>query len=305
MKIVLTGAGGQLGQQWQMWALSQPDHKLRAYNSAELDITNPESFDSILGNHESPDVWINCAAYTHVDLAESQRDQAMRVNAEAPGSIARWCLEHHCRLVHYSTDYVFSGSQKDQKDYPKGYTEDAFTHPLNAYGESKLAGELAIESTGILDTSNSLLLRVAWLCSPHGRNFVTTMARLATQQSEVRVVDDQTGAPAFCDDIVTQTLALLDAKASGVVHLGSSGQGTWADVADAVFDKARSQGVAHPELTLHRISTTQYPTPAARPYFSKLSTEKFTTLTGLYPPDWRDSLNRCLADSTIWNSQKP
>ena len=305
MKIVLTGAGGQLGQQWQMWADSQTDHTLWAYNSAELDITNPESFDSILSAHEAPDVWINCAAYTHVDQAESQKDVAMRVNGEAPGAIARWCLQHHCRLVHYSTDYVFSGSQKDQSDHPEGYTEDAMTHPLNAYGESKLAGEQAIASTGILDTSKSLLLRVAWLCSPHGRNFVTTMARLATQHPEVRVVDDQTGAPAFCDDIVTQTLALLHAQASGIVHVGSAGQGTWADVADAVFDKARTLGVAHPELTLHRIPTSEYPTPAARPYFSKLSTEKFTTLTGLYPPDWRDSLNRCLADPTIWSSKDP
>lgn len=304
MKIVLTGAGGQLGQQWQLWAASQSEVTLWAYSSAQLDITKPDTFDEVLGRHDVPDVWVNCAAYTQVDHAETETARAMLVNGDAPGWIAQWCVEHACRLVHYSTDYVFSGSPEDQAIYPEGYPEEAPTNPVNAYGQSKLAGEQAIQCTGILASSKSLLLRVAWLCSPHGRNFVTTMARLATQRPEVRVVDDQTGAPAFCDDVVTQTLALLHAKASGIIHLGSAGQGTWADVADAVFEQARTRGLAHPDLRLHRIPTSEYPTPAARPHFSKLSTEKFTALTGLYPPDWRDSLSRCLADPTLWSTIK-
>jgi dTDP-4-dehydrorhamnose reductase len=287
MRIVLTGAGGQLGREWIDWAAGAPSADVTAFTSDELDITRPEQYDRTLANGR-PDVWVNCAAYTAVDKAEDEPDQARRINAEAPGYLARWCAEHSVKLVHYSTDYVFRGSPEDRIRYPEGYPEDAPLAPVNTYGLTKLEGEQAIRQVANQHGCDALILRVAWLCGAHGRNFVKTMLRLAAERDELRVVDDQIGCPAFAGDIVRQSAALLERDLAGTYHLGSTGLCSWHGFAVEILRLAGSPTPVTP------VTTDDFPTRAARPRYSKLDTRAFEAATGMNSPEWTDSLARLM-----------
>ena len=282
MKYLITGAGGQLGTEWGRFLATSEDYESVAFASQELDITDPESVRRVL-KAEKPDVVINCAAYTAVDRAESEPEAAFRVNRDGVRHLAGACAEIGARLVHYSTDYVFPGRAGDRKRYPDGYPENAERDPVNRYGESKLAGELELEKSGV----DWLLVRVSWLCSPSGSNFVNTMLRLGSERNELKVVDDQIGSPSFTFDVVGKTITLLEKGQTGAFHISCDGAISWADFAKEIF---LQQGM---DARIVRVSSSEYPTEASRPAFSLLSIEKirFEELTPLH---WKDGLRKLL-----------
>jgi dTDP-4-dehydrorhamnose reductase len=237
-----------------------------------------------------PDVVINAAAYTAVDKAESEAALAMRVNADGAGHVAEAAANVGAPLLHLSTDYVFDGTL----DRP--YREDDPTGPTSAYGRSKLAGERRVAEL----CPNSVVLRMAWVYSPFGANFVRTMLRLNETPDEVGVVADQIGNPTSAFDIADALLAIAtrirdddSCALRGVFHISGAGDATWADLAEAVFSEAHARGR---RLTrVRRIMTSDYPTPARRPANSRLDGAGLTSVYGLALPQWRASLALCCA----------
>ncbi len=278
MKILITGAGGQLGKEWVEY-LKKQEIDYQAFKSEKLDITHLSQIKEKLENF-NPNLVINCAAYTAVDKAEEELERVNSVNAIAPGILAQECAKRNIKLVHYSTDYVFEGDIKDQNIYPNGYPESARTKPINVYGQSKLSGEENIRQSGC----EFLILRVSWLSGKYGNNFVKTMLKLAETKGELSIVDDQFGAPTFCKNVVEQTLTLIDLKASGTFHLGSSGITDWKGFADKIFQLSGKKIKTNP------ISSTAFEARAKRPAFSKLDTTKFEILTHMKSPNWEDGL---------------
>lgn len=240
MRILLTGVTGQLGR-----AFIGPLGRLGQVVPADrllLNLAEPEQLSQAL-DRLAPDLIINPAAYTAVDRAEEERDLAFAVNAEAPGVIAQWAARMQVPLVHFSTDYVFDG----QGETP--WREDSQTGPLSVYGQSKLAGEEAIRAAG----GRHLVVRTSWVYAAQGTNFLRTMARLARERTELRVVADQVGAPTSANVIVNAMVQLLEenlgdlaqsfARAEGIVNLAASGETTWYGFASRIFDGLRGRGV--------------------------------------------------------------
>jgi dTDP-4-dehydrorhamnose reductase len=217
---------------------------------------------------------VNAAAYTAVDKAESERDLAFAVNGTAPRVLAEDAKRIGALLVHYSTDYVFDG----EKASP--YVEDDAPHPINAYGESKLAGEQAILGSGC----RHLILRTSWVYGPRGRNFYLTMLRLAKERPELRVVDDQLGAPTSSLEIARATPTLLGKDAQGLYHMTAAGETTWCGFARAILARA---GLATPVVP---IATADYPTPARRPRNSRLDCTRLRADFGVALASWEEAL---------------
>lgn len=304
MKILLLGANGQLGrsfiEQGGLAALGElvvatRDGKRFDGKPAEVaNLAAPEELPRLL-DQVQPRLIVNAAAYTAVDRAEQEEDLATRVNAEAPGVIGDWAAAHGACVVHFSTDYVFDGSQSEP------YASDAPTGPLGAYGRSKLAGEQALQASG----ADHLILRTAWVYAAHGQNFLRTMLRLGADRDELRVVADQHGAPTSTDIIVHGTLAAIDrwqradaaerASMSGIHHLVAGGTTTWHEFAVAIFEEAQAQGLIDRPPRVTPITTAEFPTPAQRPTWSVLSSESFTTRFGLTLPSWREGLKAVVA----------
>ncbi|MDX1592499.1 MAG: NAD(P)-dependent oxidoreductase, partial [Balneolaceae bacterium] len=186
-------------------------------------------------------------------------------------------------LVHFSTDYVFPGKSADRIIYPKGYPEDAARKPVNIYGESKLAGELELEKSD----AEWLLIRVSWLCSPFGKNFVNTMIRLGSVKNKLSVVEDQIGSPTYTFDVVAKTRKLLGRGKRGTFHVSSEGAISWADFAEEIFH------ITEMNVEVERVPSSEYPTDAERPAFSLLSTEKIRTV-GLSPREWKEGLKQLI-----------
>jgi dTDP-4-dehydrorhamnose reductase len=226
---------------------------------------------------------VNAGAYTAVDRAESEVALAQAVNARAPGILAEEAKRLGALLIHYSTDYVFDGKRTTP------YPEDAPTAPLNVYGATKLEGEQAIAATG----GHALVLRTSWVYGLRGRNFLLTVRRLAAERDELAIVADQIGVPnwsrALAEATVRAIVAGLPALAerSGVYHLSATGQATWHEFAQAIVGD-----VARPRVV--PITTAEYPTPARRPAFGVLDTERFETTFGFGLPEWREVLARCV-----------
>jgi dTDP-4-dehydrorhamnose reductase len=281
-RIAVTGSKGQVatalaeraGRGVEIVALARPAFSL-------------EDRASVLAGIESarPDVIINAAAYTAVDKAESEEDLALRVNGEGAGYVAEAAAKLGAPLLHLSTDYVFDGTL----DRP--YREDDPTGPTGAYGRTKLIGEQRVAETH----PNSAILRTAWVYSPFGANFVRTMLRLNESREEVGVVADQRGNPTSALDIADALLAIASrmrdddsVSLRGVFHMTGSGEATWAEFAEAVFDNAHRRGR---RLTrVKPIATADYPTPARRPANSRLDNARLHEVYGLALPDWRVSL---------------
>ena len=282
MKFLITGAGGQLGREWVNFLDSEVGHQSIALTSSEMDITDPKSVKSTLIS-EKPDVVINCAAYTAVDRAESDPEAAFRVNRDGVRHLAGACAEIGAMLVHFSTDYVFPGRSEDRNKYPDGYPENAGRDPVNRYGESKLAGELELEKSD----AQWLLIRVSWLCSPSGANFVNTMIRLGSEREEVYVVNDQIGSPSFTFDVVDKTMTLIKKQKKGTFHISCSGVLSWADFAAEIFSQQKM------DISVVRVTSSEYKTEAARPAFSLLATKKIRS-DGLMPIHWKDGLHKLL-----------
>jgi len=292
MRILLTGKTGQVG-----YELERSLHGLGeiiAVDRSQMDLSDLDQVRDIVRTVK-PDLIINPAAYTAVDKAESEPELAMRINGEAPGVMAEEAKKIGAAMIHYSTDYVFDGS----KDTP--YVETDPTCPINVYGNTKLAGEQAIQAAGI----PHLILRTSWVYGMRGKNFLLTMLRLAQERDELRIVADQHGSPTWCGTIADSTAAIV-AKSisapdryewmrehSGIYHLTCQGQTTWYGFTKAILDATMSDK----KPALVPISTQDYPLPARRPAYSVMSGQKFIR-DFLDLPSWENALASCLQKKT-------
>lgn len=293
MRILLFGANGQVGHELRRSLASLGEVVATTRSGAFEDGTACEraDFDApaalpALIERIAPDIVVNAAAYTAVDKAESDRDAAFRVNAEAPARIAEACAARGAWLVHYSTDYVFDGSGA------RPYREDDATAPLGAYGASKLAGEDAIRASG----APHRIFRTAWVYAAHGRNFMRTMLRLAAERGELRVVADQRGTPTPAALIADVTAAALAQPLvpSGLWHLTAVGETSWHGFAEAIVADAHARGLLPRMPRVVPIATADYPTPAKRPAYSVLDTTRLRSDFGIDPPTWREGLHDVL-----------
>ncbi len=284
MKIVVTGTSGQVASALLERAVVY-GHTMIALGRPELDLADPASVARAL-QAAAPDAVVSAAAYTAVDKAESEAELAHATNGAGAGAVAAAAKALGVPMVHISTDYVFDG----KLDRP--YLEDDATGPTGIYGASKLAGEQAV-----LDEypEGSAVLRVAWVYSPFGGNFVRTMLRVAADRDEVSVVADQFGNPTSALDIADGILAVVanlaandDAALRGVFHMTASGEASWADFAEAIFAASETRG--GPSAHVKRITTADYPTPANRPANSRLDCSKIARVHGVALPDWRGAL---------------
>lgn len=283
-KFLILGAGGQLGSEW-VKRLTYLDKDFLATDYPKTDITNRVQMEERITGFK-PDYVINCAAYTQVDKAEDEPELASLVNAEAVGQLAKICKQNKAVLIHYSTDYVFSGNTEDGYKFPNGYPEDAPIAPVNAYGLSKWKGEEAIREI----FENHIIMRISWLCGPVGHNFMKTMLRLAGEHDEIRVVDDQTGSPTFAYDVVDACMKLIDNRFAGTIHVTSQGVISWLEFARKIIVAA---GLS---TNVVAITSDEFPTKARRPFYSKLCTKKFEGITGGVTYDTDAGINRILSE---------
>jgi dTDP-4-dehydrorhamnose reductase len=286
MKILLTGAAGQLGRELKRSLTCLGD--VIACDRSQLDLSKPETLRDAV-RAIAPDVIVNAAAYTAVDKAEAEPEMAGAINAEAPGILAEEAKRLDALLIHYSTDYVFDGSK------PAPYTEDDTTTPLSAYGRSKRDGELAIAAAG----ARHLIFRTSWVYGLHGANFMKTMLRLGRERDELRVIGDQVGAPTWTRHLADATALILARKdiPDGLYHLAAAGETSWHCYAETIFAEARRAGLMETVPVVRRITSADYPLPAPRPANSRLDCSRFQRDFGLALPDWHTGLIDCLADA--------
>ena len=293
MKILLLGKNGQVG--WELQRALAPVGTVVALDRGGADGLHGdlEDLDGIDRTVRSlaPDVIVNAAAYTAVDKAETDVERAQRINAEAPGVLARAAATVGALLVHYSTDYVFDGSG----DTP--WRENAPTAPLSVYGRSKLAGEEAIRAAGC----RHLILRTSWVYAARGGNFARTMLRLAAERERLTVIADQLGAPTGAELIADVSAHALraehaDRSLGGTYHLAAGGETSWHGYASFVIEQARKLGATLKAGEIAPIGTRDYPTAAARLLNSRLDTSRLRERFGLALPDWRDGVARMLRE---------
>jgi dTDP-4-dehydrorhamnose reductase len=288
MRWLVTGAGGMLGTDLcEALAHAGRVDKLTAATRADLDLLDPAAVREAVHGH---DVVINCGGWTDVDAAEAREGDASAVNGDAVAELAASCVQARCRLFHISTDYVLGGELAPAAGGP--YPEDAPTAPINAYGRGKLIGEQAILKTL---PDRGYVLRTAWLYAGHGRNFVTTMLRLAGQRDTVDVVDDQRGQPTWTVPMANQLIALVAAAVDGlarpgIYHATSSGETTWFGLARAVFAEAGLD----PER-VRPTTSARFPRPATRPGYSVLGHNRWIGTGVPVLPDWRGMLAEAMA----------
>lgn len=287
LRLLILGARGQVGQHLRQLAAADERWQVTAVDRTVLDLQDLSQVQALL-EHLQPDVIVNAAAYTAVDKAETDLDNAMHINAELPECLARWAgQQQHTWLIHYSTDYVFSG----QKTEP--YVEDDEPHPLSAYGRSKLAGEQHIRQL----CPRHLIFRTSWVYHEYGHNFFQTMLRLAETRPELKVVHDQIGAPTDAFYVAEQTMAALNPLLqgqnfkAGLYHLTNMGATSWCDFARAIFAR---MATLHPERAYPQvlaIPSSDYPLPAPRPHNSRLNNQRrLTQLNGQTAQDWETAL---------------
>lgn len=289
MRILITGITGQVGR-----ALASRLAGLGTLIAADrslLDLAQPDTIASALDNIQ-PALIINPAAYTAVDKAEDETDLAMIVNGKAPGVMARWAAKHRVPLIHFSTDYVFDGASE------RPWCEDDPTWPLSIYGASKLAGENEIRAAG----GAFLIVRTSWVYAAQGTNFLRTIARLARERTELRIVADQIGAPTSAALIADAVTLMIESgigdlrsrmlSAEGHVHLTAAGEASWFDFANAIVAGLRIRGAKLAVERMIPICTHEYPTKAQRPRNSRLNLSRLHQVFGITPPDWKTGLAR-------------
>lgn len=277
MRVLVTGAAGQLGKD-VVCLFEQEGHEVQGCDRSVLDITNMEQCQEIVTAFQ-PNAIIHCAAYTAVDAAETDADEAYRVNAIGTRNLAVAAEKVDAKIVYISTDYVFDGRSK----HP--YREYDPTDPQSVYGKSKRAGELLIQSL----SSRFFIVRTSWVYGAHGNNFVKTMLRLGQEKPHLQVVDDQTGSPTYTVDLARFLLELIQTEKYGVYHASGSGECTWFVFTQAIFEVARSRGY-NITAQLEPCTTEQFPRPAPRPVNSVLDHMSIRTngLTDLR--HWREGL---------------
>lgn len=291
MKILLTGKNGQVG--WELNRTLSPLGEVIALDRSDADLSKPEQLRTVVQNIK-PDVIVNAAAYTAVDKAENEEELATVINADSPGVLAEEARDLGALFVHYSTDYVFDGT----KDSP--YIEEDRPNPINAYGRSKLKGEEAIQEVG----SDYLILRTSWIYASRGSNFLQTILRLAQEKDELRIVADQIGAPTWAR-FIAETSALCIYKYikeqsqgtfnSGIYHLTCSGKASWFDFANTIVENSRSLLPNKKQVvSITPIDSVEYPTPAERPKYSCLASEKLKNHFNVTTPNWKDALTLCM-----------
>lgn len=283
MTILLTGKDGQVG--WELKSLLPFGAPLVALSRSELNLEDTDGLRGIV-RRLAPSIIINAAAYTAVDHAESQEHLAMRINGIAPGVLAEEARRSDALLVHYSTDYVFDGEKQEP------YIEDDVPNPLNVYGRTKLEGERAIAASGC----RHLILRTSWVYAARGRNFLTTMVRLARERSALRIVDDQVGCPTWARDIAHATVNLLGASLErGTYHVCAQGVSSWYGFASAIFGSGAFERLGIPPPELEAVSSKDYPTLALRPRNSRLNCDRLSRI-GIRLPEWQTSVEKCMSD---------
>ena len=292
-KILVTGSGGQLGKELQEQAPLFPQFEFVFLSREDLPIHNFELV-RVFFNSVKPAYCINCAAYTAVDKAESEKDLAFQINSEAVGVLAAVCKEHDAKFIHVSTDYVFNG----EATYP--YTENFPTDPVNAYGASKLEGEK--QALGF--NPDCIIIRTSWVYSSSGKNFVKTMIRLMNEKDEIKVVNDQIGSPTYAADLAEVILKIIDNGqlamgkwVPGVYNFSNEGIISWFEFAEAIKEIIKCPCDVKP------ITTADYPTPAKRPAYSVLDKTKIQETFEVQLKDWKESLEACI--EKIKNQQSP
>ena len=284
MRILVTGSTGQLGFD-VLRAFSETGHEIIAPVRRELDFLNPDEIADKVRRLQ-PDWVINCAAYTQVDRAESEQEQAFVINRDSVAQLAAAVAGYGGNLLQVSTDFVFDGEQS------RPYREEDDARPLGVYGRSKREGEQAVRAA----LSEAIILRTAWVYGIHGHNFVKTILRVASEGKPLRVVDDQIGSPTWARDIAGAIRALVQHRASGTYHYTNAGSTSWHGFATAILAEATEAGFALKTDSVEAIPTSGYPTPARRPAYSVLDTGKIQSLLPAPIPHWRDSLNRMLKE---------
>ena len=294
MRILVTGATGQVG--WELARSLAVLGEVHALNRAGCNLAAPEALAERVAALK-PDVIVNAAAYTAVDRAEKDEAEALRVNGTSVGVLAREARRLGALLIHYSTDYVFDG----EKTAP--YVETDPTGPRNAYGRSKLAGELAVREAGC----DHLILRTTWVYASRGQNFLKTMLRLGAERSELRIVGDQWGAPTWArhlSDATAQVLRQAQGERRGgrfvseTLHATARGATTWHGFAEAIHRDAHGLGLLERCPVLHAIATEEYPLPAARPKNSRLDGSRLFERFGVRLPEWGTGVGQCLEELT-------
>jgi dTDP-4-dehydrorhamnose reductase len=279
-KILVTGAEGQLGKCLQDITKENSSFKFIFCSKTELDITSQMSIIDAVEEHQ-PSYLVNTAAYTAVDLAESEKEKAFAVNADSMIGLSRVCKEKDIRLIHFSTDYVFNG----EGSVP--YKEEDVLNPINVYGNSKAAGE----TNTLNENAGAIIIRSSWIYSSYGKNFVKTMLQIMRTREQVRVVNDQFGSPTYAADLAGAILNLIVSNKwiPGIYHYTNAGIISWYEFALAIKEIAQLQCEIIP------ITSSEFPTAAKRPSYSALDNRKIQMIYGIIAPQWKKSLSDCLA----------
>jgi len=282
MKILITGAGGQLGHETQRM-LQNKGVNIIGIGRKDVDFSQPQQVAAYIASHRA-DWVINCAAYTQVDKAEDDAELAFRVNRDSAKAVAEGVQSYAGRLLHISTDFIFDGEQS----HP--YRENDTAHPLGVYGQSKWEGEQAVQKI----LPDATILRTAWVYGAHGNNFIKTILRLACEREELGIIDEQVGSPSWTFDISQAMYALIEKDCAGIYHFTNEGVASWYDFALAAINTAKSLGFKLKIKRIKPIPVSAYPTPAARPSYSVLSKEKIRAVLDYDIPHWQTSLETML-----------
>ncbi len=288
--IAVTGKNGQLGSELNNLSALFTAFDFHLTDKEDLDLTSQEALETYFATHQ-PAYFVNCAAYTAVDKAETDKDTAFLVNATSVGYIAALCHRYNTVLIQISTDYVFNGVGHVP------YSEDDATDPVNHYGYTKLEGERQAFEHNL----HTIILRTSWVYSEYGHNFVKTMLRLMNERPEISVVNDQHGSPTYALDLANAIMAIIrycqqSPVPSGIYHFSNEGPITWHEFAMAIKEMTGSTCV------VNAIPSAQFPTPAKRPTFSVLDKQKIQSVFSIKPNDWRESLKSCLEKMGVFVS---
>ena len=280
--ILVTGANGQLGSEMQVITIAYPNYNFLFVTKDKLSIDDEEAVKQYFLDHKI-DYCVNCAAYTAVDKAETEVEKALSINGTAVGNLAAICKLNNTQFIHVSTDYVFDGTATSP------YKEDNPVSPVNSYGATKLKGEeLALQNNPA-----SIIIRTSWVYSSFGNNFVKTMLRLMKEREAISVVSDQVGCPTYAADLAGAIMQIIISKnteeQAGIYNYSNAGVINWHQFAVAIKELSDSKCLVNP------IPSSQYPTPAKRPAYSVLDTSKIQKNFNIQIPEWKDSLQKCLA----------
>ncbi len=282
-KILVTGASGQLGWELSQLASSFPQYEMIFTDRSKLDLSQPNALAAVI-NEIAPDAIINTAAYTAVDKAESEKELAMAVNAKSVEQMAAIAFARNIPFITFSTDYVFTGNASTP------YTTETALAPLNFYGSTKAEGErLAIAAN-----PNTIIIRTSWVFSVHGNNFVKSMIRFMKERDVLNIVSDQKGRPTYAKDLAMATMKMIVAleagqKIKGIYHFANKGETTWYEYCKKI------QSLVGLSCQINSILTADFPTPAKRPAYSVLDTEKIEKELSLTIPHWETSLKECIS----------